>query len=585
MTRKSWLLLSVALLACQKPGDAKSGADSKDLAQGAGAAGAGAPGPSAAGDEPTPVGAVSECPKSLAGDEKQHRVIGKQCGVVPVTGDLNIDGGSLTLEAGATLAFKEGAGLYVGYSEGGRLIVKGTAQEPVVFTSAGDKAPGAWKGVTLYERAARSRIEGLVIEFAGAEESALRIEAADVTLTGSTLREIKGAAVSVGDNARFAAFSNNTFTKIGKPGVMEVPPAALGGLGAGNRFDAGAHVLVRAGEVRESAKWQPIGAPLVVAGEVSVDGDKGQRTTVELLAGSELRFTEAGWLSVGYSQNATLKASGSAEAPVLFTAHERRERGGWRGLRIYGSGEADVQHAVFEFGGQDEQGVITVDGGGSLALRASTVRENHVGLRADERAKIAALSDNKFSDTPIAVDVPANHVGAIAAGNSFAGGARIRATAGTVQGKTTWRNLGAPIELGGEVVVDDGELTLEAGLSLLATTDGKISIGYAKRGSLIVQGSGAAPVTIAPVDGAGAWGGITFYTHAKDAALENLVLVGVEQDPAIRIDNEASAKLTGVKCSRCAGAVVGWDCRAQVSTSAIEAADGTPRTETRPEGC
>src|SRR5690242_6249870 len=115
MTRAPLVLCSVMVLACSKPGygksgDAKSGdGKSGDATAGAAAtAGSGAANPNAAGDAPIPVGAITECPKSLGGSEKQHRVISKDCGVVPVTEDLAIDGGSLILEAGASLAFKDG---------------------------------------------------------------------------------------------------------------------------------------------------------------------------------------------------------------------------------------------------------------------------------------------------------------------------------------------------------------------------------------------------------------------------------------------------------------------------------------------
>src|SRR5439155_178674 len=83
-------------------------------------------------------------------------------GVVPVTGDYHINNGTLTLEAGATLAFKDGATLHVGYNDAAKLIVKGTADAPVRFTAMGDKVPGVWAGVELHEHAARSQIDHLV---------------------------------------------------------------------------------------------------------------------------------------------------------------------------------------------------------------------------------------------------------------------------------------------------------------------------------------------------------------------------------------------------------------------------------------
>src|SRR3990170_4968114 len=90
-------LLMVVTPACsKKKGDKPA---EKPAAGGAGAgAGAGGtggkpatPATSAAGGDVAPTGpVVTECPKSLAGDEEVQRVISKDCGTVVVTGDYYV---------------------------------------------------------------------------------------------------------------------------------------------------------------------------------------------------------------------------------------------------------------------------------------------------------------------------------------------------------------------------------------------------------------------------------------------------------------------------------------------------------------
>src|SRR5215470_4790642 len=67
---------------------------------------------------------LTECPKALAGAESVNRVITRECGVVAVNGEYHLNNGSLTLEAGATLAFHEGASLNIGYNDSAKLIVR-----------------------------------------------------------------------------------------------------------------------------------------------------------------------------------------------------------------------------------------------------------------------------------------------------------------------------------------------------------------------------------------------------------------------------------------------------------------------------
>lgn len=581
MTRTSLFVISLVLVGCGKPDDGKKGAGAT-----AGAAGgtAGATNPNAAGDAPAPVGAITECPKSLGGQEKQHRVISKDCGVVPVTEDLMIDGGSLTLEAGASLAFKDGAGLTVGYYEPAKLIIKGTAEAPVVFTSGGDKTAGVWKGVALHKHAARSSVVGLTIEYAGAQdEAALRVEAGEVTYTGSVIRESKTGVV-IGPEGGFAGFSGNDFKKIGRPSAVEAPPQAIGGLGAGNKFDGGAYVLVTGGTVKKSAKWQPVGAPLVIADGVAIDGDGGQRTALELAPGLELKFSEVGNFTVGYYENASLVVKGTAEAPVTFTAQDKREAGAWQGVRVHHKGEATIERAVFEFAGRDDWGAVSVDGG-TLSLKSTTLRSDKLGVQATMASKITALADNTFVATPVAISLPANLVGSLGEGNGYDKDAKILVAGETIKEKSTWRAQGVPLQLDGDVAVE-AELTLDAGLALLAGADTTITVGYYETAALVSKGTAAAPVTIGPADTAkGTWPGIVLDNKSTGSSLEFLTMTGAASDSAVLVRGSSNAKLNNVTCSKCTGAVVGWECGARVTSSQVLAADGTPKIDAKPEGC
>lgn len=584
MTRPLTSLAVAALVAvaCQKP-EAKP-ADAK-----AGAAGetAGKAGPAnAAGGGVEAAVRVSECPKSLGGADKLHRVISKDCGVVPVTEDYYVDGGSLTLEAGSSLSFKDGTGLYVGYYEPAKLIVQGTAEAPVVLTAAGDKVAGVWRGVSINEHAARSTIEGLVIEYAGNDESALYVAAADVSVKSSKIRDAKGTGLLIADSGTLATFTDNELKKLGSKTAIAGPASAVGGLGAGNRFDPAAHILVRGGSLNKSASWVPAGAPLVIGGEVYVDGTEGQAAKLELTAGLELRFGEAGSLVVGYYNQAALAVKGTVEAPVSFTAHEKREPGGWSGVTVHGKGEATIEQAVFEFGGRDEANGVLAVRGGSLGLKASTFRSDKAGVSVDEGSRVTAFADNKFAATPVAALLTANHVSALAESNAYDRDSRIKITgAAGIKGKATWQAQGVPIEWAGELYID-GELTLAAGVALLGQPDARLVVGYYDTAALLVKGTAAAPVTIGPADTANnSWIGISLAGKASGSSLENLVLTGASADAAIDVAGGVTATLSAVTCSKCKNAVVGWACGATVTSSQVLAADGTPKVDVRPEGC
>lgn len=577
------LAAAVLLLAACKGTDPAAGAGGKG---GASAGPATASGPQSAAGSATPGATrVTECPQTLGGQEsKIDRVISKDCGVITVTEQYNVDGGSLTLEAGATLQFKDGAALVVGYFEPAKLVIQGTAEAPVTLTSAGDKAAGAWRGVELHEKAARSSIAGAVIEFAGDDDRAVYVGAPDTSITDTTVRSTRGTAIKIDGSGSLAAFTGNTFTKLGAKSAIVAAPGAVAGIAAGNKFEGGSNVTVAGGQVTKSATWPNPGVPLVFPQQVSVDAanETAERAVLTLSPGTELKFGPDGQLSVGYYWPAGLVAKGTADAAITFTAAEGSQAGAWTGVQIFVKGQGEIEHAAFEFGGKDDEpGVLLVDG--AIALRDTTFRSNVAGvaLRGDD-AKITAFADNKFAATPAAVKLPPRLVAGLGEGNAFDADARILVEAGTVSGKSMWLAQGAPLELLGEVHVQ-GELTLDAGLKVLARPDGALNVGYFEAGKLLAKGTAASPITFGATDGA--WRGIKLSAHASGSAIEYVQLSQTGDDPGVWVDGGVEAKLNNVSCARCKAAVVGWACGANVSRSSVLASDGTPAIEKAPEGC
>lgn len=572
------LALPLALLACNRPAD---GAKTEPRP---GEAPRGAAPPTSAERGATPGATlVRECPQSLGGAETQiDRVISRECGPVKVTDDYRIDDGTLTLEAGAALHFKDGAALIVGEYQPAKLIVQGTADAPVTFTSAGDRAPGAWRGIELHEKAARSAIAGAVVEFAGDEARALLIAAPDVSLTDTTIRDTRGVGLRINGAGGLAAFSGNSFRKIGAPSAIHTTPQAAAGLAGGARFEGGATVALAGGALTKSATWA-LGAPLVLAERLAVDGEGAARAVLTLSPGTELRMGPEAQLVIGENAPATLKAVGAADAPVTFTAADRREPGSWRGIEVGARGEAELQRAVLEFAGAGDAFALSVREG-ALALRDTTFRSNLAGvLVTGDPARITAFADNKFAATQRAALISAALVGSLGEGNAFEAGARISVQSGSVKTKSTWLAQGAPLELLGPIQVDGADLTLDAGLEVLARPEASFEVGTYEPAALLAIGTAAAPITLGAQ--ADVWPGVALRGHARRSRFEHVVLVAVGDEEGVWVDSGVEADLQNVSCSRCKTAVVGWACGARVSSSMILAEGGTPTTETKPSGC
>ena len=543
---------------------------------------------SAAGGEVGAQQQVSDCPKSLGGNEEVARTIKKECGPITVTSNYYVDG-SLTLEAGAQLKIQDGVELAIGYNKAAKLIVKGTAEEPVLMTAAGDAVPGSWKGLRLYRNADRSQLVGLVVEHAGDDRGALYIAANDVVVKGGAVRSTKEIGLFIDGEGSVSELSGMTFEKTGGA-ALSVMAGTVGGLGAGNKFDEGAVIEVRGGEVDKSTKWQNAGAPYQVTQDLYVQGKNNVRAVLEIQAGTELRFGDGVELAVGYASAGTLAAVGTAEKPVTFTSSSDKAPGAWPGVSLYRQGEGRFENAVFEAGGgtDDYRGGVYAQNGSTLAVKGCTFKGNRTGLSIEVGVKVKGISGSSFAGSEKkAMSIGPNDLGMVAADNKFGENERVEIQGGEVETSQTWNALPAVLEVQQDIQINKrSTLTLAPGLELRFRDGTGLGVGYSDESALKAVGTAEAPIKLhGSREEAGAWEGITVHGTARDVVLEHVVLAHTGGAAGIHVHGAATVKATDVTCNKCAGGVITWECPSKVTNAEIKAGEGTPAAEIKPEGC
>ncbi len=134
------------------------------------------------------------------------------------------DNATLTIRAGTKLRFPPGAGLRV---EQGRLVVEGTALDPVVFTSYFDNtlgdtpAPGDWEGVVLEPGAAGSAVRHLFVQYG----RGLTVNGAAVTLEAFTAQRNLGPGLTLAQGAVLA--TADALLTLNETGVRQTDTARL----------------------------------------------------------------------------------------------------------------------------------------------------------------------------------------------------------------------------------------------------------------------------------------------------------------------------------------------------------------------
>jgi hypothetical protein len=534
---------------------------------------------------------VSTCPKELSAPESVERLIGRECGTVTVQPGYRIEGGSLTVDAGVTLAFAPGAGLTVGYEQPSRLVIRGTAQDPVKLTSATDaRYPGAWKGIALYEQADRSEIVGAVIEYAGNNlRGTINVQAEDVKVEDSIVRDCAGVAVHVTSKGHLASFSGNRLERVSSPAIL-VPANSVGAIAVDNVLPAESIVHVLGGRISDRTRWSALPVPYVIGGPVEIEGpDDKHEALLELSPGVTLKFDEDAFFTVGYDHPATLLAEADGQAPIVMTSATKPVSQAWRGINLYKSATASFSNVVFEFGGQrSDRGVLYANSEARLSVRGCKFRDNGGGVTLQGGAvRISAFAGNSFERSHPAFDVHAQSFGLIGADNQLDRDTRIVLEGGSIERDAVWHHYGVPVDATGPVSVDGGAtLTIRAGVKLTVRDGWSLGIGELDGGTLRVEGSAEAPVTIVGAsDRRGTWDAIRLYDRARNNVIEHLKLRNAGGEGAVNVASGVDAIVRDVGCERCYSPTLAWACGAKVTHERVTASAETPAPTLAPFGC
>lgn len=508
-------------------------------------------------------------------------VITKDCGAVTVEGSVNVFA-DLTLEAGAQLVAADRAEISVGYgNKSARLLVKGTAEAPVTITGA-SKAAGAWAGVHLYDGAARSSIDNLTIEHAGADEAAaLTVAAADVTLGAITVRTSKGPAVNL-EIASVTALASLSVEQVGAPALRSTAEAASGVLAISG---AGAEAHIVSGRFSRESKLAAIGVPWVITYEAEIASHESTPAVLTVAAGAELRFTESGWLSVGYGHTGKLVLAGEAGKEITLSSARDAQPGAWRGVAVYSEGTLEAKHVKISAAGRDDGAAIDVNDQGRATLTNVAFATSNRGVRARSNQATLAVSNCSFTAVPVALELAPHPFGGVAAGNSYDSQARIHVLDGYVERDTNWTSQAAIVELRGDISVEGSKLTVAAGKYQVA--DGAtISVGYSRGATLELQGSAEQPVELVGLrDEPELWGPITIYGNAGTRAImQHVVLGSVAGSAGVVVENNANVKIDNLRCDRCAASLQ-WACAAKLEQTNVAAGTDTATALIAPEDC
>jgi hypothetical protein len=285
-------------------------------------------------------------------------------------------------------------------------------------------------------------------------------------------------------------------------------------------------------DITASATWTS-DKTYIISGDLEIVNN----SVLTIQPGTVIKFNANASLSIGYSNNATLIANGTAASPITFTSSAvAPAAGAWEGLFFYGNtlNNTSLAYCNIQYAGSSSiYGAINISGCDLAINNCNISNSGSYGIKtsySNNKGGFVSFANNTINTTAnFGIVINGQKLSTIGTGNTFTNIIGILVE-GDFRSTTaqTWRNLSVPYIINGEVDID-GSLTIEAGTTFKFGANGWLAIGYYASTTFVADGvSSATPITFtssATSPTAGAWKCIAFYELAQTNSKMNYCII------------------------------------------------------------
>jgi hypothetical protein len=252
-----------------------------------------------------------------------------------IASNIDIYGNAeLTLSPALHILFLVDGCLSVGNGSCGKIVSQGTAEKPIVFSSAATfPAAGNWKGIELHSDSGQdSSFTYSIIEYAGNNNgynASLYMKDSGVSISNSIIRYSAGKGIYL-NNAWLMAFEHNIIESC-NDFPIDVPASTAHKI-TENNLISGIGVFINDGQIcNQIVTWNKLSLPYII--EYLDIKNYGELT---LSPGVILLFKTSGYLEVGSLSHGKLVANGTESEPVIFdSASVSPLQGDWWGIGFF----------------------------------------------------------------------------------------------------------------------------------------------------------------------------------------------------------------------------------------------------------
>ncbi len=315
-----------------------------------------------------------------------------------------------------------------------------------------------------------------------------------------------------------------------------------------------AQTVVGDSEITEDTRWTREGGPYVVMSPLTVQGG----ATLEIAAGTVVRFRRGAFLRVGWKTPGSLTVTGTSRRPVIFTADgDEPEPGAWAGIESLVEGsEVRLSWAVVEWAGAEAKGTaaaraaLRIGPGSTADVQNCVVRQAAAhGVELDTERKVQFSGNRVHECRGAAVMTGANAAAYVAPDNRFEHNGLDAIVVGEVglpalTRSAVWAHTASPYVIRGDLLVGDPDalvtLRLDPGVTVLFGPGAAMTVGWSYPADLVARGSDRAPIRFGAL--AGPWDGVYLGGTGPGTLLDHCVFSGGGAERAmLNVESNAHA--------------------------------------------
>jgi PKD repeat protein len=463
--------------------------------------------------------------------------------------------GTLTIAPGTIVRFQQDASMYIGGQGVSSLIAEGTAEKPILFTSANvDPKSGDWGTISFGADADNPSFKYCTFEYGGQGTSYHAMISAtygaSFSMENSVLKDAANLGILMRDESYFNLFQHNEFQNI-DGFAIEMDAYKTSTIGADNTFN-GYGVMISKAEVNsyerlmiaQDLTLHKIGTPYVFTQNVEIYNSSAP-PTLTLEPGVQLAFTEEVAINGG---NGTLIARGTAQDSITFdywpTAEATDHR--WGGFYFPEGTKPETALAYCHI---KNTGAYNIYGNyGAISMWDCVISVDHSTIEGSNRFALDLDLNPRFGNSSTLASFTNNVINCGETGvmridnetlfvidksNQFIKGTPIYYSPTIFYEDMTLKNLGVPYYFYGSLVLygdASPTLTIEPGVHVMMGMGTTIEIGDTygdKPGNIIAEGTAETPIkfTFSDIDGGSSWEGFDVNIVDQEVARFNHVYI------------------------------------------------------------